>query len=164
MSEFRLPDLLPFDGDWHAYVEALYETYRRDFIQSVPAVEPSRRWAVKRHPEYEGKHATFWHLVSEGDVEQDRLPDLRRCERLPWARYLVDAALGGHIGTSMYCWEQIRGKERRVLLAPNAFDYVVVLADRKDYVMLWTAFYVDREHRRQRLQNEWMTNKLAAPW
>src|SRR4030066_170192 len=37
-----------------------------------------------------GKEATFWHLISEGKSEKDRLPDLRRCERIRWPRPIIE--------------------------------------------------------------------------
>ncbi len=35
------------------------------------------------------------------------------------------------------------------------FSYVVVLADRGEYVLLWTAYCVEQEHRRQKLRREY---------
>lgn len=38
----------------------------------------------RRHDEVAGRWASYWHLVEEGRVKDDRTPDLRRCERLRW--------------------------------------------------------------------------------
>jgi hypothetical protein len=86
------PDWLPelvtlqdYGGDWVRYLEAIYGHFRQDLVLTPPAY-PGRRFALKRHPLVQGKEATFWHLISEGRVEADRLPDLRRCERIRWPR------------------------------------------------------------------------------
>lgn len=41
------------------------------------------------------------------------------------------------------------------MIALGDFSYVVVLADRGDYVLLWTAYCVEMEHRRQKLRREY---------
>lgn len=148
-----LPELVELSrcrGDWQAYVELLYACFREDFIDSVPQF-PHRRWAMKRYPEYKGKEATFWHIISEGDDEAERLPDLRRCERIRWPRSIIDAFQSQRVRA----WEQRRRGERRIVLALPDFSYVVVLADRGSYVLLWTAFNVDRAHQRRRYEREY---------
>ncbi|MNH30689.1 hypothetical protein D3C79_909980 [compost metagenome] len=49
-------------------------------------MNPAKRLGLKRHPVIQGKEATFWHMISEGNDEAERLPDLRRCERIRWPR------------------------------------------------------------------------------
>lgn len=34
----------------------------------------------------DGKEATFWHMIQEGRIEEDRTPDIRRCERIRWPK------------------------------------------------------------------------------
>jgi hypothetical protein len=149
-----LPALVTFvasGGRWADYVEALYAAFHADFIASEPAV-PNRRWAMKRYPAHDGKEATFWHLISEGDVESEREPDLRRCERIRWPRALIDALGSGRVRV----WEQSRrAREVRVAIALPDFSYLVVLADRGEYLMLWTAFPVERSHQRAKLRREY---------
>ncbi len=47
-----------------------------------------------------------------------------------------------------------RSGERRIVMAIPDFSYVVVLADRGSYVLLWTAYYVEHDHRRRKLEAE----------
>ena len=150
---WRLPTLVDFNlygGDWAQYLGAVYEVFRQDFVESSP-VWPSRRWALKRHPLHAGKEATFWHIIQEGDDESTRIPSLRRCERIRWPRKLIDSAHSGRVRH----WTNHRNGETRILLATEDFSYVVVLADRETYVMLWTAFPVEKQHRREKLQKEY---------
>src|SRR5688572_6472060 len=87
-----LPELVvlsDYGGDWQQYLAAIYQCFRQDFILTAPAY-PGRRFALKRHPLLRDKEATFWHLISEGSIEADRLPDLRRCERIRWPRAMIE--------------------------------------------------------------------------
>jgi len=64
---------------------------------------------------------------------------------------MIDQAVGGNVRT----WIQTRGNERRIALAPADFSYVVILADRGTHIMLWTAFFVEHSHRREKLRKEY---------
>jgi hypothetical protein len=137
-------------GDWSRYVEAVYGLFKQDFIYTAP-VWPGKRWATKRVPMHDGKEAIFWHIVSEGGDEASRTPDLRRCERVRWPRPIIDAAQQPRLK----CWRNTRGGDKRVLIAVEDFSYVVVLADRGDYILLWTVYPVEREHQRSKLEREY---------
>lgn len=163
-----LPDLIEmgaYGGDWDRYCAALYDIFRHDYLLHPPGPVRGRRWACKRHPLVDGKEATFWHFTSEGMVEADRTPDMRRCERIGWAPRIFNAlADDALIGTHLHVWEQPRGGERRVAVAVEDFEYVVVFADRKDYVLPWTGYYVEHEHRRRKLRKQWEEFALDVPW
>lgn len=149
-----LPELVTleeFGGDWEQYLCALYEFFCIDFIDSTPAIH-GKRFALKRHPLLAGKEATFWHFISEGKKEDERIPDLRRCERIRWPRPIIEAYAGGAL--KWWISDQHRG-ECRIVIALNDFSYIVVLADRGEYVLPWTAYCVDREHRRRKLQRDY---------
>lgn len=148
-----LPELVTLSahgGDFHRFIEALYDLFRVDFIDSSPTV-PGRRWSLKRHPMMDGKEATFWHITSEGSTEEERIPELRRSERIRWPRPMIDALTSG----SFHCWVQKRKAEKRIVLAVADFSYVVILADRGTYIMLWTAYYVEYNHSRRKKQKEY---------
>jgi len=147
-----LPGLVLFEdygGDWHRYLDALYEFFKKDFIESKPWFE-GRRVGLKRHPMSQGKEATFWHMISEGVNEDDRLPDMRRCERIRWPKPII-----GHSSEStVKVWKNVRRGETRICLWLESQEYLLVLADRKNYVLPWTAYIVDKPHRKQKLQKE----------
>ncbi len=148
-----LPDLVLFeahDGDWARYIEAVHAVFRRDFVSSRPPFR-GRPLNLKRHPVTQGREATFWHFISEGSNEEERLPDLRRCERIAWPRPIIEAVESGHV----HCWPNLRGREQRFVLAVEDFSYVVVLADRGAFLLPWTAYCVEREHQRRKLQKEY---------
>lgn len=92
MSCDWLPDLVLFEdsgGDWSRYLDRLHLQFAADFMHTMPTW-PRKRVGLKRHPEYDGKSATFWHMISEGSSEADRIPDFRRCERIAWPRQIMD--------------------------------------------------------------------------
>jgi hypothetical protein len=141
-------------GDWEAYLERLHRQFVVDFVESRP-VWPGKRVNLKRYPEHEGKSATFWHMISTGEREADRLPDFRRCERIAWPRAMMDAFDGAEWDIAagrLVWWQEERRNEERYILALADFSYVFVVADRGEYVLPLTAYYVEREHRRRKLQ------------
>jgi hypothetical protein len=153
-GEFEwLPDLVTLrdcDGDWPKYLAMIYEHFCNDFVRSKPAYT-GKRFALKRHPVSQGKEATFWHLISEGKNEEERTPDMRRCERIRWPRPMIEA-----IKSDCVCvWRNTRGRNERILIAVDDFSYVVVLDDRAEYVLLWTAYSVEHDHQRRKFQKEY---------
>jgi hypothetical protein len=162
LPRFVLPDLILLadcGGNWETYLETVYQEFLGLYVTNRLHCG-KLRLAVRRQPEELGKYAGFWHLVSEGKVEEDRLPDLRRSERIRWPRTLAQC-VASH---GLYCWKQKRREGERVLIATPAFDYVAVFAVRPDHVLLVTAFPVDRAHQQQRHRREWKSQGLASPW
>lgn len=142
--------LAEYDGEWDRFLEAVYEFFRQDFLTS------RAQWngapvGVKRNPVEKGKEAGFWHLISEGRTEKERIPDIRRCERIRWPRPVIEERDLGRVK----CWRNRRGHEGRIVIALGDFSYVVVLAPRRGYILLWTAYCVENEHRRAKLRKEY---------
>lgn len=149
----ELPELVRLEdhgGDWEKYIEEVYTIFIHDFVKNKPTFK-GKRFGLKRHPLFKDKEATFWHITSEGKSETDRIPDLRRCERIRWPRAIID----NYTNEKILCWENIRNNEKRIVMWYREEDYVVVLADRTEYVLLWTAYCVRYEHTRIKLQKEY---------
>jgi len=80
-----------FGGDWATYQAHCYAEYERDFLDGTPTWPvPNKRFAIKRQPLVNGLCHTFWHIISEGPDEESRVPDLSRCERVCWPRFILD--------------------------------------------------------------------------
>lgn len=155
-----LPPLILFEdyqGNWKKYLAALYIVYQNDFVNSRPKFQGDTL-AVKRHPVVEGKEATFWHLIQEGDVEKDRIPNFRRCERIQWPRPIIEHADESDIKI----WENRRQGETRICIWLENRDYLVILAKRNTYTLFWTAYPVTREHTKRKLQKEYDAFKKAG--
>ena len=151
-GQMTLPELIlfnDFDGDWSRYEEFLYTIFQRDIVQHDLCFRGSRITA-RRNPEHERKWAGFWHLISEGRVEDDRLPDLRRCERLTWVRWIIENADNC---TNIDVWQNQRGRETNTLLWLEE-KYLVVLSARSESFLLKTAYCTERGHRIRKLRKE----------
>lgn len=151
-----LPDLILFEsykGNWNAYVNAIYKHFHKDFVESRPSFQKFSIFA-RYHPPYEEKGATFWHLVSEGSQESERIPDLRRCERICWPRPIIE----NENSMEVKIWETIRAwknqKQRRVNFALDNFSYIVVIAETRKGFDLVTAYHLEKSHRREKLRKE----------
>jgi hypothetical protein len=152
--------MLIFDGDWERYVEQVYEAFRGDLIESDVRFR-GLPVAVRRVPFDRGKEAGFWHVMQEGPIEDERIPDIRRCERVRWIRALIECNDSEKVQT----WESKRGSELRVVIALDDFTYVVVLSMRKGYVLLITAYAVEETHRQRKLSREydaWVRSRRAS--
>jgi hypothetical protein len=148
-----LPELVllnDYGGNWDAYLGAIYQYFRQDFVNSKPAFRGTIL-SLKHHPLYDGKEATFWHLISEGSVEAERLPDLRRCERIRWPRPIIEHDHDPEIKF----WKNLRKTEVRMCLWCETEEYLVILAERRGYILLWTAYPVTQHHRKRKLQKEY---------
>src|SRR6185503_4402146 len=115
-----------------------------------------KRVTIKRHPLLDGREATFWHMTSTGNEEEVRIPELRRCERIRWILPMIRT-----IGTDrVRNWTNKRKNksgvlEDRIVIALPDFSYIVILADRGNFVLLWTAYFVEYENQRQTHKKEY---------
>ena len=136
VSNPQPPDIVVFPGEWPPYEEALFQIFKADFLGIVIQFQglPVR---IKKHPAYKEKHFAFWHLISEGKKEEERIPDFRRCERLPWVRWVIESC-DRVAGVS--CWENKRGSHKHVVIWFEKENYVVILERRKTYFLLKTAY------------------------
>ena len=132
-----LPAAIPFAGDWNAFVTALYAVFTRDFKGTWPRFRACPVWHDRRVlPDGDGKEEGFWHLVTRDQWvfnlqsrrdEKERLPDLDRASRVPWARPIVEHEADG----SVLVWEfdevANRGPVVRTYVWLKDHDYVVIL-------------------------------------
>lgn len=139
-NDFTPPELCVYSGDWDLYQEVLYEIFKRTlltdnlFFQGLPV-------RIKRHPEYKERHFAFWHLISEGEKEDERTPDFRRCERLAWVRFVVEKS-ENHAG--IFWWLNKRGSETHAVIWFEKENYAVILAKRQGYFLLKTAYLLEK--------------------
>lgn len=143
-----------FGGDWGSYLDALYVLFKHDFIDSKP-VYNGVTLALKRHPVILNKEATFWHIISEGGSEAERVPDMRRCERIRWPRPVIEYS----VDSKIKIWTNERRGEKRICLWLEDADYLVILAERNGYILLWTAYMVELEHTKRKLRKEYEARK-----
>lgn len=155
-----LPDLvtlLSFNGKWDLYIEEIYKRFKTDFIESKPTYK-SQQVNVRKHPYHKEKEGCFWHLISEGNIEEDRLPDLRRCERISWIRPIIE----NYNSNNICCWISNKSERKRVLIALDDFSYLVVLEPRPSFTLLITAYYLEKSHSVKKKKQEFENWKKAG--
>jgi hypothetical protein len=133
-----LPELMRMDGEWDSYEERIYDCFCSTLVDNAPYFR-AKRVSCQYDPSSKGKHHCFWHCISEGDVEEDRTPDLRRCERVGWIAWMIE--------NSDTCEEvcvihQKRGRNDRVVILHKEERFAVVLNEGRRNCALVTAFCV----------------------
>ncbi len=142
------------ENNWDKYLSALYSIYKTDFLDSRPKYKGTPV-GVKRLPVVNGKEAGFWHLIQEGKEEDDRIPELRRCERIRWPRPIIEH---GH-EAPVLAWQNVRhtkvGIQQNICLWFQEYEYLVVLRIRNKGILFWTAYPVTEEHKKRKLSREY---------
>jgi hypothetical protein len=131
-----LPAIVPFGGVWADYIEIIYQVYVES-VANAGLTFNGLRVTCQYRPESQGKHFGFWHVISEGKDEAERLPDFRRCERITWIAYLI-ANVSNDADISW--WENKRGTNTHVVIWHEPENFVVILAARNGYYMLRSAY------------------------
>lgn len=154
--EIELPDLIlleDFQGNYNNFIQAVFDVFQRDFILHKTKFR-GEELKLKWHPIYQDKAYTFYHMTHKGEDEQNREPDLRRCERMPWARPVIENC----DKWSLKIWPQIRKGSNRLCIWLNIEDepdYIIILDVREKYKLLWTAFVIEYEHEKRKKQKEY---------
>lgn len=158
---YKLPSLILFEdygNDWGLYVEAVYQIFCEDLKYSKLEYN-GKRIFLKRHPFYQGKEKSFWHLTSEGRIEDQRLPSLRRCERIRWIRFVTENSNKNFVKV----WKNTRFNKLNVCFAIQSFEYIVILGERSGYYVFLSAYPVERERKRKRFRKEYECYKKQNP-
>ncbi len=78
-----------YSGNWDKFLDDIYEISTYDFIQSYIQYEGSRLVYDSRIEN--GKEVAFGHIIQRGDSRAgDRVAELRRCERIPWPKPILE--------------------------------------------------------------------------
>ena len=140
------------------YIERLYELFLSDLIsRPLRWMNTGMTVSLRRHPEVEGRHAVFWHIVTGGTGnEATRRIELQRCVRLRWVRILIEIFNSEFPNEEQIRWwvDKSRSSKPRYVITRPDFDYVVVVEERIEYALLITAYYVEHQRRRRTLKRE----------
>jgi hypothetical protein len=132
--------------------DTLYDIFRRDFVETRPRYEQRPVW---HFPEKDsGRELIFWHLTHREDkITKERLPDLRRSERLSWVRKVIEAA--GESG--VLAWDYLEGGGRvNTYVWLKDHDFLVLMRRcRNGERRLITSYYVDYPHKRRKLEGKY---------
>ena len=148
-KQFILPQLIfleDYKGNFSLFNEAVYAIFKNDFVKSRPVFQ-NKRLGLKAHPLIDGKEYTYYHFTHSGNIETERIPDLRRMERIGFPKPMIDFS----DDTNLKVWRNKRGTSERILILHEAERYLVILEDRQKYILPWTAYLVDDNSRLRRL-------------
>lgn len=146
----------------------LYGIFRRDFVDSRPRYRGREVW---HFPEQEdGKEKLFWHLTSRevkpkpvprrmqryaASIQQQagRYPDLRRSERLPWVRPMIENSQQPQV----LAWDYVEGTgDTHTYVWLKDRDFVAIMKKYPDgRRRLITSFYVDQGYKRQDFERKY---------
>lgn len=146
-----LPDLPPMHAV-NPWTEHTYDNLYAVFCDTIRGGKLKHLGEVVWHfPNLEdGKEEIFWHLTSREDKNtNERLPDLRRSECLPW----VNPLLGACPHSDVLHWDYAEGdKTIHSYVWLQESDFVIVMKKYPDgRRRLITSYCVDQNHARRKL-------------
>lgn len=155
-NKIMLPNkiyLSDYKGDYTKFIDAVYSIFERDFIKHKPRFG-KYKLGLKYNPIFQDRAYTFYHMTHEGEIEEDRTPDLRRCECISWARPAIENVSVWNLKF----WKQVRnGKQRICIWIENTddVDYFVILDVRSTFVLIWTAFVAEYNNAKEKKKKEY---------
>lgn len=140
-----------YGHNWDEFYAAVYAKYCEDFIYNPIEKIFGRRLSLKKNPLVDNKAYTFYHITHAGKDEENREPDIRRMERIAWVKEI----LLNCDSPELWIWKNQRGKNQRICIYHPAETYLVIIEEREDYNLLWTAYIVDFKSQRIALEKEY---------
>lgn len=141
-----------------AYLDTLYQKFLAELAHgNLYWKRPDKPLSLRRQPEVEGRHDSFWHIVSGGSsVPGDRELDAERCVRIGWIRPMIQQFNREFPNEKLVHWwiTPPRWNGDRYGLATQDFDYVIFVDERPTFALLVSAYYVRQPRRRRRFRSE----------
>lgn len=151
-----LPDWLPdtFPGNsWNeSTYELLYKIFQNDFVENKLSYRSYSVWFFAEKED--GKEVVFWHLTSQNDkTTGERLPDLRRSERLPWARPMLD----NPDKPEVLDWDYEEGDGTiKTYVWLKDYNYLIIMKKYRDGARrLITSFWIEYQNFRNKLDKKY---------
>lgn len=152
-SKECLPNIIECENlsKWNEYLDKLYKgIFKPQFLDSCPIFKGWKVY-IRKEPrdgewEHGFTHMTHVNLLHKSDPN-DRIPDLRRSERLNWVKPIIQhyqCAEENECGQILYWEEMFRGRVRCNLLFESE-RFLVVLERAKDVYFIITSFYIEKE-------------------
>lgn len=148
---FWLPEIVSFadyGNDWKKYDNYLYSIFSEHFLQNHPFFM-GKEVHPRQHPMYNNKFESYFHITC-GHYKniEDRVPDLRRCERIQWPKALIE---NHQCNCTLNCdnyiiWKKKYKNTYRYSLLLKDEKYLVILEERKKYFVLVSAFPLTYSH------------------
>ena len=147
-----LPEMVSVNPWTQETFDILYVIFSRDFKDSQTIYKEHIVWFF---PEMEdGKELIFWHLTHREDKDSgERLPDLRRCERLTWVKSMISNSEKHEV----WAWDYKEGDGSiKTYIWLKDFDFLVLMKKYPDGSRrLITSYYIDYPHKRRKLEKKY---------
>lgn len=139
-------------AEWEIYEEYLYSIFKADFLAN-PLRFNGKFVRTRQYPKINDREEAFYHITCKNYFNpKERDPDLRRCERIRWARWFIenypkckqclDSSCSG-----IKIWKEPYKQNRcRYHLFLEDERYLVILEERSNYYLLITAYYIEYKH------------------
>ena len=155
-----MPSKLPpslFGGDMNLYKKALYDIFKRDFVENK-VYHRGKKVDIIHEKLFEGKERSFWHIISEGEEDVNRVPITWRSEVLHWAKPLIqeDGNCSEHREWKKY---HDKTKRDRYYIWCTSLNFLVILEDRTSHYKLISAYPV-LEYRIKYYSKEYLKYKI----
>ncbi len=150
-----------FRGDISAYYDALYKIFKRDFIDNE-VTYLGKRVDIIHEKYFEGRERSFWHLISEGGHDEERIVYNVRSSYVPYAKALImDTVADCPDYKTWVKFHDRSGKNRHYIWCCRE-NYLVILEDRNAFFKLITAYPVE-EYKIKKYENEYKKHKTKTP-
>ena len=152
----KLVELEQYNGSYSEYEDEVYNIYNEtlgELLDENKLYWEGKKIVQKKHPIYKNRPGTFWHIISSGKDEASREPDLRRYERIAWPGFILNYCKENC--KNILVWKNKRKTSNRVLIWCRDIEYLVVLDERKEFYIFWTAYPIEHSHTKEKLMREY---------
>lgn len=139
-EHFELPSFVDVNGEWEDVCSRLYSVFSNTFKPApLPYLFGKPVAFDKRCLSSDGLEEGFWHVISRNEKGK-RIFDPERSRRLSWIDPMLNVKLPQLL---RFKYEEGDGTVKYYLWLKEE-KYVVIFAERKNVMILVTAFYIDK--------------------
>ena len=139
-NENWLPELIECDdfSKYKEYEDLIYQVFIKEFVNQKNTFL-NKRLEVTKKPLLNNKIDGFNHLIFG---HERKSPDFNRCARIKWPKAIIDEFNnnGKHKKDI-----KIYFKEGAYHLLLEKEKYIIVIKDKKDYMLFITGFYIESD-------------------
>lgn len=144
--------------DYNKYLEYenhIYQIFIDEYVNSSNTFL-GKRLGVRKDPKLNNRYNGFVHYICGHDM---KYPDFNRCSRIKWGKRIIDLIAADIDNTKKYNMKiYLKDKKYHILLEKERF--LIVIEDKRDYMMLITAVYLDHNHSLRKKQKDYKDYKV----
>jgi hypothetical protein len=140
------------------FLDAILKLFISDFVTNTTKFR-SQKIVLKKRPtnwldgiEYDW---TFHHIITKENQNNDDIREFSqdRAERIKFPKFYID---NHQSSLSNYkIWSRTKNNETKYYISDTNYDYLVILSQRKNYIMLLSAFPIETNHYKYKLKKEY---------